>query len=146
MAIDYSQLPIPKGAKGQSYIDARERRKAIADAEEAEKQKVRLRDRRCRWPHCANCKRYQPRLECAHLDPKGMGGDPTALRTTSAGMMLLDFLTHQSGPSSLEQHGKKIEPLTAAGTDGPCSFWQADGRGGWVMVAQESAPFVYVRD
>lgn len=146
MAIDYTALPFAKASKGQSFIDARQRRKDIAAAENAEKDKVRARDKRCRWPHCENCKKWQPRLEVAHLDPKGMGGDPSAVRTTADQMMLLDWLTHQSGPSSLEQHGRKIEPLTDAGTNGPCAFFLADGKGGWVMVAEETSIGVYRRD
>ncbi len=133
-------------AKGTALMDARQRRHDRTAAEAREKDRVRVRDRICRWPHCENCRRFTPRLEVAHLDAKGMGGDPRGAVTTADQMVLLDYLTHQSGIYSLEQHGRRIEPLTDRGTDGPCEFWQSDGRGGWYLVARERAPFVYEKD
>lgn len=135
----------PKPAKGTALIERRQRRKAVAAFEEAEKDKVRRRDRMCRWPHCANCKAFKPRLEVAHANgAKGMGGDHGA-RSTADQMMLLDYLTHQGGTSSLEQGGRRIVALTDQGTNGPCEFW-ADSKDGWYLVARERAPFVYERD
>lgn len=135
----------PKPEKGSSLMERRERRRAIVASEEAEKATVRARDRRCRWPQCEQCRKWQPRLEVAHLDAKGMGGDHGTVSTADA-MILLDWLTHQSGPSSLEQHGRKIVPLTDQGTNGPCEFWMHDPKDGWYLVARERAPFVYERD
>lgn len=134
-----------KPPKGTSLIESRERRKATVAAEEREKDKVRRRDRVCRWPNCENCKAYKPRLEVAHLEAKGMGGDHGTVSTADQ-MMLLDFLTHQGGKSSLEQHGRMIVPLTDAGTDGPCEFWASDENDQLYLVARERAPFVYERD
>jgi hypothetical protein len=145
MGIDWSQLALPKGHKGQSYMEARTRRKAVKAAEDAAKEEVRKRDKSCRWPHCANCKAYKPRLEVAHLDAKGMGGDHGTVSGPDQ-MILLDFLTHQSGPRSLEQHGKRIDPITAQGTNGPCEFWAKDENEQWYLVAREVAPFLYERD
>jgi hypothetical protein len=145
MGIDYSQLPFAKDPKGTTYKQGRDRRKAIVAAEDAAKRAVRARDRRCRWPQCANCASYKPRLEVAHLDAKGFGGDHGIVSTPDQ-MILLDFLTHQSGPSSLEQHGRRIVPLTKDGTNGPCEFWATDERGEWYLVARERALFVYERD
>lgn len=133
-----------KPAKGSSLIERKSRRKEIEAFEEAEKAKVRKRDRHCRWPHCANCKKFEPRLEVAHVVAKGMGGDHS-LKSSADQMVLLDFLTHQ-GEDGLERHGRKIEPLTAEGTDGPCAFYVADGVGGWILVAEEVSIGVYRRD
>jgi hypothetical protein len=145
VSIDYSGLHFSKGPKGDSYIKARERRKAIKAAEDAAKDDVRKRDKVCRWPKCRNCAAYKPRLEVAHLDAKGMGGDHGSVSSPDQ-MILLDYLTHQSGPSSLEQHGRKIVPLTAKGTDGPCQFWAKDENGDWFLVAEEVSIGVYRRD
>ena len=146
MSIDYTGLALPKSPKGTVYKDARTRRKAIVAAEETAKQIVRRRDGRCRWPQCANCADFKPRLEVAHLDAKGFGGDHGTVSSPEQ-MILLDFLTHQSGVDSLEQHGRRIVPLTADGTSGPCEFWQQDQRTGeWYLVARERAPFLYERD
>ena len=135
---------IPKPAKGSALVERRTNQKATKAYEEAEKAKVRARDRQCRWPHCANCRTLKPRLEVAHRIAKGMGGDH-GIKSSADQMILLDFLTHQ-GADGLEQHGRKIEPLTDRGTDGPCSFWLADGVGGWILVAEETAIGVYARD
>lgn len=135
----------PKPAKGSALIAHRERRKALVDFEDGEKDAVRFRDKRCRWPYCENCRRYKPRLEVAHLRAKGQGGDH-GTRSREDQMILLDFLTHQGGPSSLEQHGRLIVPLTAAGTAGPCEFWATGDDGQLYLVATEYAPFCYVRD
>lgn len=142
-SLPYGALQKPE--KGSGLIDRKTRRKAIVAAEDSEKDKVRRRDRFCRWPHCANCKKFEPRLEVAHLEAKGMGGDHGTVSTADQ-MMLLDYLTHQGGLTSLEQHGRKIEPLTERGTNGPCSFWIADGVGGWILVAEEVSIGVYRRD
>lgn len=134
----------PKPPKGSGLIDRKTRRKAIEASEDREKAIVRRRDRVCRWPHCANCKAFKPRLEVAHLRAKGYGGDH-GTRSTADQLILLDYLTHQ-GSDGLEQHGRKIEPLTPEGTNGPCAFFVADGVGGWVLVAEETAIGIYRRD
>lgn len=133
----------PKPAKGTALIERKQRRKAIEAHEDAEKAKVRKRDKVCRWPHCANCKAFSPRLEVAHLTAKGMGGDHGTV-TSADRMVLVDYLTHQ-GADGLERHERRIEPLTADGTNGPCSFWlRVDGV--WTLVAEEVAIGVYRRD
>lgn len=100
-----------------------------------EKDAVRRRDVRCRWPDCENCRKYQPRLEVAHLNDKGAGGDHGE-RSTADQMMLLCFLTHQ-GPRSLHSGDLRVEPLTEHGTDGPCMFLATDEQKGWIVVHVE---------
>lgn len=130
-----------KPDKGSHWLAGRTRRKAAVQSEDAAKALVRKRDRMCRWPFCANCKAHQPRLEVAHLTAKGAGG-----ANEPSNMMLLDWLTHQGGTSSLEQHGRRIDPLTDAGTDGPCQFWAKDGNDQWYLVAEEVSIGIYRRD
>lgn len=136
----------PKPQKGDSLREKHERRAATVAFEETEKAKVRKRDRFCRWPHCENCKRYKPRLEVAHVRAKGMGGDGGE-RSTADQMILLDYLSHQGGNDSVEQHGRRVEPLTAAGTDGPCAFYRTgeDGRE-YVVAIETSVGGPYARD
>jgi hypothetical protein len=116
-----SLFPQPKPAKGSSLIASRLKRTSIRMDERRVKAAVRARDKRCRWPQCQNCRDYKPRLEAAHLDPKGQGGDH-GLRTSVDRLILLDHLTHQ-GADGLERHERKIEPLTDRGASGPCAFW-----------------------
>lgn len=134
----------PKPSKGSYLIERKERRKSVEAHEDAEKDAVRAADGYCRWPHCEHCRRYKPRLEVAHLDAKGFGGDH-GTRSDRTQMILLDYLTHQ-GSDGLEQHGRRIVPLTDRGTRGPCEFWRKDPSAGWYLVARESAPHVYERD
>ena len=135
---------IPKPPKGSDLIRRRKIAKTIRDYEKEQKQIVRLRDRRCRWPHCENCRVYKPRLEVAHLTAKGSGGDH-GTRSAADRMVLLDHLTHQ-GAGGLERHERKIVPLTDRGTFGPCEFWKWETGTGWYLVAKERAPFIYERD
>lgn len=130
-----------KPAKGSHWQEGRDRRRSVVAEEEAAKEFVRQKDGRCRWPHCENCRRYKPRLEVAHLVAKGAGGSNDV-----GNLILLDYLTHQSGTASLEQHGRRIVPLTAEGTRGPCEFWAKDEHGQDYLVARETAPHSYERD
>ena len=140
-----SGVACPKPQKGTALIERRTRRKAIEAYEDREKQIVRRRDRVCRWPRCENCRCFKPRLEVAHLSAKGAGGDH-GQKSSADAMILLDMLTHQGGPSSLEQHGRRIEPLTTAGTSGPCEFWALDEKGAWYLVARERSIGILERD
>jgi hypothetical protein len=135
---------LAKPAKGSSLIAGRERRKAARAFEDAQKDIVRAEDKRCRWPNCENCRRFKPRLEVAHRIAKGIGGDH-GVRSTADQMILVDYLTHQ-GPNGIEQHGKRVDPLTDRGTRGPCEFWARDVNDQWYLVAREIAPFYYERD
>lgn len=120
-----------KKPKGSYLIERREKRKKAKAFEEGEKRKVRTRDVRCRWPSCEYCREFKPRLEVAHLNDKGMGGDH-GLRSTADQMLLLCFLIHQ-GPRSLHSGDRRIEPLTERGTDGPCLFLELK-EAGWCVV------------
>src|SRR3990167_2424297 len=95
---DLEPNALQKPPKGSVWLEGRARRKAITQREEANKLKVRKRDRICRWPHCENCRVHKPRLEVAHLTAKGMGGDHGIVSEPDQ-MILIDHLTHQSGPS-----------------------------------------------
>lgn len=110
----------PKPFKGSGALERHARKLVIRNHERVEKDKVRKRDRRrCRWPFCEH-KALKPRLEVAHLNDKGMGGDHGE-RTTADQMILLCLLHHQ-GPRSLHSGNLEIRPQTNDGTNGPCLF------------------------
>lgn len=125
---------VPKPAKGSSLLARHARRKALRAQEQREKEAVRKRDVRCRWPSCPDCATTKTRLEVAHLRAKGMGGDHGA-RSERSHMILLCFLRHQ-GPRSLHSGDLRIEPLTERGTDGPCRFLELR-ESGWSVVHVE---------
>lgn len=142
--IDYEEIEKAGGiGKGEDhYARGRRLRKEASDFEDAEKDKVRALDKRCRWPRCENCRKHQHvALHVAHVvQAKGIGGDH-GTRSTADQMMLLDAITH----SEQEKHRKDVRPLTSAGTRGACEFW-VKRNGEWHLVAKESAPFSYERD
>ncbi len=117
-------------------IFERKARKRERDAHEDDvKAEVKRRDgHKCRWPHC-RFNRY--RVEAAHLDGSGMGGDPNGDRMVPENLILLCWLHHQ-GPVCLEHHDLKVEPLTKAGCNGPVEFYERAKRG-WRLVARERA-------
>lgn len=123
--------------RGRAVLERVERRKLTKAAEEAEKRKVRLRDRGCRWPGCTHQK-DGIRLEVAHVVSKAAGGDH-GIRSTVEQMILICYLHHQ-GPESLHSKDLQIEPLTARGTDGPVSFWRRDEKGDFYLWKAELQP------
>lgn len=128
---------VPKPAKGSALIARREKRKQIDALEDAEKHKVRIRDRmQCRWPACEYCRRYKNlTLHVAHLNDKGIGGDH-GIRSTADQMMLLCSLRHE-GPISLHSGDCRITPLTELGANGICKFEINDEQRGWTVVHVE---------
>lgn len=140
-------ISLQKPAKGSTFIARKTATKAIKAAEEKLKDEIRALDnRRCRWPNCEHCRSFKPRLEVAHVQAKGQGGDHGE-RTTAGNLIVLDFLTHQ-GPDGLERHERFIEPLTELGTRGPCAFYVKQysetkpGEWTWRCVGVERSPGV----
>lgn len=124
----------PKPVKGSLLLSRRKVRKERRQAEDAVKHNVRIRDHyRCRVPGCTEQK-HGVRLEVAHLDDKGMGGDPRLVRTQRHRMIALCFLHHQ-GPISLHSTDLRIEPEDdMRGTDGPCVFYVTDEQTKWRCI------------
>lgn len=134
----------PKFQKGRTLQEERaEKRETRESFEETEKRKVRKRDPICRWPRC-DCGKHRLRLEVAHIENKGSGGDH-GRRSSAAQMVRLCVRRHQ-GPVSLHSGDLEIEYLTPERANGPLAFYQRGEDGKLFMVAQETAPFVYLRD
>lgn len=111
----------PKPFKGSHFLTRKAKKAEIRRFEETEKAAVRVRDRVCRWPGCKeNGKGI--RLEVAHLNDKGIGGDHSE-RSSRDQMILLCYWHHQ-GPESLHSKDLKIEATTNDGTAGPCAFYE----------------------
>ncbi len=143
----------PKGPTARARA-AKSRKLVIA--ERVNKEKVRLRDRQCRFPMCG-CKNL--RIPCSvlkrvptvsHDEHKGMGGDPTGERSQPHRMLLLCKWRHQDAPVS--RHAGTIETvyLTEKGNDGPLE-WRIDlgavypgqyRRHVWFVLAREIEPGV----
>lgn len=141
---DYSQLPLAKLSREDGIRLRRERKDAIKANEQAEKAKVVRRDglHYCRLvPGC----RERHLHETAHLDDKGMGGDPTGIRT-QANLMVRACFFHHQGNWSLHSHDLRVEYLTAEKADGPIEVWGTDEDGREYLVGRETAVGVWERD
>jgi hypothetical protein len=121
-------------------------RKAVEDAA---KMSVRTRDRFCRFPRCG-CDQFKLARHVAHLTHKGMGGNPRGDRSGEARMILLCSARHKENRISLDRKTLRIDPLTRAGTAGPCAFYVSSQALGvtervdrWLEVARETARHVY---
>lgn len=144
---------LQKPARGSGRLERRAKRTAVRSFEEAEKAKVRIRDKgRCRWPMCRH--QRTGRFEVAHvIRAKGFGGDHGTVSHDHQ-MMNLCYFHHQGDPQdghpegSIERHNLKIEPLTDKGTNGPCRFLQ-EHRGrledSWIVVGVERSVGVIAR-
>jgi len=113
--------------KGRRITTKMARAKKAAVNRKAEREAkaiVRARDRVCRFPGG----NHAWPLEVAHLQHKGMGGNPAGDRSVPEKMILLCRGHHQSGPVSLHRGTLKVEPLTDAGTNGEVRFhaWRPD--------------------
>lgn len=132
--------------KGPTATRRAQKARAVTLGEAKAKRVVRARDRVCRWPgcDCGELYGYWSALEVAHLDDKGMGGDPQLLRSVPDRMILLCRWNH-TGPFGLHSGRARIHVLTDAGTYGPCAFYRRligriDVEGGREYLVGESSP------
>lgn len=123
----------PKPPKGSHRLAQLKVRRERIQAEERVKEIVRRRDGfRCRVPECTY-RRAGIALHVAHLEDKGMGGDPNLDRTQRHKLICLCYLHHQ-GEISVHQKTLRVEPDTELGTDGPCAFWVIDEQKRWQSI------------
>jgi hypothetical protein len=111
-----------KPARGTAKAARKARRRANIHAERLAKATVRKRDGRCRFPLC-QCHKLRLPLEASHQKHKGMGGNPTGDRSTSAGMVLLCRPRHRGWFRSVDAGAIWWEALTPDGADGPIRWW-----------------------
>lgn len=124
---------------GETVQDYRYKRKAERrTALQTIKTELRIRDGiGCRWPDCVYWKQGY-RVEAAHLDAMGMGGDKTLIRSQRHQLIRICYKHHQ-GPWSLHSGDLRVLPQTEKGTDGPCQFEARDPKApnGWKVVGVE---------
>lgn len=121
-----------KPLRGEYDLARKARRQDVVSHERKEMQAALDRDgRKCRWPRCPF--RNKLKADPAHLQHRGMGGNPRKDRTTRDSVIALCRRHHD-----LFDRGElEIEPLTAKGTDGPCEFAARDESGTPRLVALE---------
>lgn len=128
-----------KFKNGETLADYRiARRNARRAAVQSVKTDLRVRDGiGCRWPGCEFWKQGY-RVDGAHLEDMGMGGDKALIRSQRHLMIRL-CVRHHQGPWSIHSKDLRVVPLTDKGTDGPCQFEMRDHKApdGWRVVGVE---------
>lgn len=122
---DRKASAMPKPQKGSARLERTTNRAKWEKEEAANKKAAKGRDKQCRLPFCPWCLEHRRRgrtilLHGAHvLAAKGMGGDPSLIRSQ------VDQLMALCGPAHMAQeHGEiDVEPLTDKGTDDACAFY-----------------------
>lgn len=117
------------------------KKRKIDKVENDSKADVRRRDRFCRFPRCG-CKSFNLARHVAHLDHKGMGGDPSGERSKPERMIVLCSARHKENKYALDRGTIRIRPRTRKGTAGPCAFDVAL-EGLWTEVGRETRLHVF---
>lgn len=119
-------MPITRKAPGPTARARKKKRAQLVSQERHEKGLVRVRDRRCRFPHCGCQKRganpLKAFLTVSHDFHKGMGGDPTGSVSIAALMVALCKWRHQDAPVSRHAGTLRTRYLTPDQNDGPIAF------------------------
>jgi hypothetical protein len=114
----YPKCPGPTLREDREIVKqmVRQHERAVEDA-------VRKRDGiKCRVPGCRSIG------ECAHLAPKGMGGDHGE-RTDTTNCLRVCAAHHRGPRGSIHSADLEIIKLTPAGADGPLAFhWRQTGQ------------------
>jgi len=138
----------PKPSRTARKREEHQKKLERSTYEARNKADVRRRDRVCRFPICG-CRALRLRLEAAHLEHKGAGGDPAMQRSDSSGMILFCTHRHQHGRISLHAGTLRVRALTEQGTKGPVAFdvdesmldiHHPDPIARWTEVARERKP------
>lgn len=119
-------MPAPMWKEPKAVARAKRHAKKAArkTALREKKDEVRERDRHCRFPLCA-CGRRRIRLEVAHREHEGRGGNPAGDRSDPSTLILVCAMRHKESAISLDQHTIRWEALTDRGSDGPVR-WLVD--------------------
>jgi hypothetical protein len=128
----------PVSTKVERFV----RRTKRDNEEDAEKRKVRNRDKYCRFPMCG-CGKMKLRTEVSHAQHKGMGGNPARDRSKAELMVLVCGARHKDNVTSIDRGNIRWRPLTALGSNGPIAWDVRSVSGDWFELARETAPHVY---
>lgn len=108
----------------------------LVQQERQNKEKVRKRDKGCRFPLCG-CKKFRRHTEVSHSEHKGMGGNPAGDRSTPELMILLCPFRHKENRFSIDQGTLRWRPLTENGANGPVVWEEKCQSFEWRALATE---------
>lgn len=118
-------LTFPKPARGTAYLEGRTRRAARRNAEQSVMRAAKKRDGgKCRRPGCKGTfEGLRLPIDACHGVHRGAGGNPDGSRTAETRQIISLCRWHHS---RWDAHLMRIDPLTDAGFDGPCAFYDRD--------------------
>ena len=144
----------------QSEKIRRRQKRVTRDAgEKQNKDVVRSRDNKhrggCSMPLCG-CRKFRLAKHVAHLEHKGMGGNPKEDRSLPELMIQVCSARHREHRIAIDRGTLQCRPRTTAGTNGPVEWWVSyedlanpnveEPKGtvdGWWMLAREITPGVF---
>lgn len=117
-----------KTAPGSKKVKIGMKREARLANENSRKQRVRNRDKYCRFPLCG-CRRFAlpmspagRRAEVSHFKHKGMGGNPAEDRSEPEIMVLVCSARHKSNVFAIDRKTIRWRALTPTGANGPIAW------------------------
>lgn len=123
----------PKGEYRLKQKADKRKLKAEEDAVMAEA--VKRDHGKCRWPRC----RFKVlKVSAAHLEHRGMGGNPSLDRTERHKLIAM-CVRHHDQFDGRTLPFIDVQPTTDQGTDGLCAFYVQLASGEWQHVATEKA-------
>ncbi len=126
-------IAFPKPAKGSYRAEKLATRAHLDYVETTAKAAAKRRDgHRCRRPGCSTNLRLW-RLEAAHLDDKGMGGDHGLRSAVPADYVSLCVTCH-CGPAGLHAKRLRAVPITPNGGDGLIQWFRLSRDGEWIEI------------
>lgn len=112
---------LAKPAPGTATREHRARARKLRALESLHKVEAKVRDfHRCQFPGCTV--QGRGRVESAHLEGKGMGGDH-GLRSGSAADFVTTCYEHHQGVRSLHSEHVDVRPASDQGANGPLVWY-----------------------
>lgn len=109
-----------KPQRGAYRLEQKAKARERKATEDKIMREAKARDRNvCRFP---KCKWNELRVECAHLEHRGMGGNPALDRTQRHKLITLCIRHHDI----FDTGDIDIAPVTSRGTDGPVAFYERE--------------------
>lgn len=125
----------PKPERGTARLERLGKKRSRKLAEERAMSAARRRDgHRCRWPRCEFTGLT---LAVAHLEHRGMGGNPAGDKTERHKLILLCVRHHDRFDGRAAPDVDIVPVDSRAGTDGPCVFYVRGESGRLEHVATE---------
>lgn len=132
---DLTAADLRKPSRGEYDLERKGKKRSRKLAEDKTMAAAKRRDgNKCRWPRCEF---KGLNVECAHMEHRKMGGNPSGEATKRHKLIAL-CIRHHDQFDGRDTTRIDIVPVNAQqGTDGPCSYFVLQESGQWLHVATE---------